>query len=139
MSVRKAQVWFDNAAGALTDFSSDINNCQPNIAREVLEDTGLNDTYQQNAAIGLISGSIAMSGWYRAGAGAATGIVKSLLGAATTSLSKTWQMKVGGHYLNAEVIADGVSIGPADGHGIITWACNLLTDGTVNSTSVALS
>ena len=135
MALRKSQFWFDNASGTLVDYSSDLNSVQITETKEVLDDTGLNDDYQQNANVGLRSGTIALSGYIRSGN---TGIVKALESALSTSVTKTWQWLRGGRYMNGEGVIDGITYGAADGKALIPFSCNILTDSTINKTSVAL-
>jgi hypothetical protein len=135
MALRKSTFFFDNSSGTLTDYSSDLNSVQLTESKEVLDDTGLNDDYQQNANVGLRSGTLALNGYIRSGN---TGILKALEAAIGTSVTKTWQWQRGGRYRNGEGIVDGITYGAADGRGLILFSCNIITDSTINNTSVAL-
>lgn len=131
---RKSQFWMDNTSGTLVEYTSELNSASLEQMREVLEDTGLNEDDVSRMG-GIRSAQLPINGYTSL---TDTGVVKALNAAIRTSVSKTFQYRIGSVYYNGEAFADGVKQGNADGKAIIPWSATLMVDGAVNKTSVAL-
>lgn len=135
MALRKSQFFLDNSAGALTDYSVDLNSVGVEMGAEVLDDTGLNETWISRFGGGIRDGQAPISGYVTA---LNTGILKSLIAGNGSSVSKTFQWKVGSRYLNGEVFISALKFGEADGKKLIPFSASLMVDGAINETGVAL-
>ncbi len=131
---RKAQFWLDNSSGTLVDYSTWCNSASLEQMREILEDTGLNED-DVSVMGGIRSAQLPINGYTPT---TDTGITKALDAAIRTSVTKTFQLKLGTVYYNGECLSDGVKLGNADGHQLIPFSTTLRVDGIVNKTSVAL-
>lgn len=133
--VRKAQFWLDNRTGALLEYTTEVNAVSLERMIEILEDTDINSNNVSRVQ-GIHSAQLPLNGYHPL---TNTGIVRNLNAAfPQTSVSKTWQLKVGAIYYNGEAFVDGLKIGNADGKQLVPWSCNLMVDDGINVTSVAL-
>ena len=132
----KIQFWLDNTTGALTDYSADINQASLRRAQAVLEDTGLNVNHR-SVLPGTHSWSVSLNGYYNDTS--VSGIGAALHGGVNaTSISKTFQMKVGADYYNGEVYISDFEVSGGMGRQVVTWSATLEGDDAANKTSVAL-
>lgn len=134
MALRKSQFYLDNTSGTLTEYSSEINGVSSELGRDILEDTSLNEDWESIQA-GIRRGQVPINGFVTQ---LNTGIMKALLAAQATSVTKTFQFKVGSRYINGEALVGDVKW-DADGKKLIPFSATLRVDGAVNETSVALS
>lgn len=131
---RKERFWLDNAAGTLTEYTSDLNQLDLEKAVDILENTHLNED-DRSIVSGIRSMSIPVNGYDN---DATTSIWHVINLAQGTSVSKTWQAKRGARYWNGECFPGGLKIS-GDGKKLATASSTLEVDGAVNSTTVALS
>jgi len=133
MALRKSQVWLDNTSGTLTEYTSEVNAVSAELGRDILDDTTLNEDWESIVA-GIRRGQFPINGFVTQ---LNTGVMKALLAAQATSVSKTFQMKVGSRYVNCETLIGDVKW-DADGKKLIPFSAMARVDGAVNETSVAL-
>lgn len=134
MALRKSQFYLDNTSGTLTDYSTEINSVSISQDRELLDDTGLNEDWMSRVG-GIRDGQVQINGFISQ---LNTGIAKALLAGIGTSVTKTFQWKVGTRYLNGEALIGAFTPGDVDGKKLAAFSATLAVDGAMNETSVAL-
>ena len=133
--VRKTQFWLDNGAGMLTEYTDQINSAALNRAVDILETTALNDDDRQVIS-GVRSFTVPLNGMYEDTSVAADSIAHVLEDAQGTSVSKTFQYKIGAHYRYGECFPAGVELS-SDGKEQVVWSATLEGSGGVTRTSVS--
>lgn len=131
---RKIQFWLDNTAGTLTEASADLNQVDLERTVDILENTGLNDDHKVKSS-GIMDTGIPLNGFYN---DATTSIWHWIDQAQATSVTKTWQIKVGARYWNGECLPGGLKIS-GDGQKKAMASSKLEVTAEPNSTSVALA
>lgn len=132
--VRKTQIWIEqNTTSTLTEYTAQVNSMSLERSVEILEDTTLNDN-DRSVLPGIRSARLPLNGFYDT---QSTSIVDNLTNMQGTSVSSTWQIKMGADYYYGECFAAGLTLGAADGKALLPWSTTLEVDGAVNKTSVS--
>lgn len=132
---RKTQFWLDNKSGTLTEYTSELNNVSgPEFKVEELENTHLNEDDKSFIA-GIREATVKLNGYF---GDATTDIYRIMQASLGSSVTKTFQKKVGSRYFNGEVIVSDLKE-DEDGKKLRMFSATLRVDGAVNATTVAIS
>jgi hypothetical protein len=131
---KDARFKIDDATGSLADITAYVNNLSIDGVQDNIEDTALSDGNQS-----FLPGVAGATGTMNGMVNTTTDAIFGALIGQRTSKTKTVElmMKTGALFLNGEAYPSGVTYGVGN-NALQTFSCNLVFDGALNQTSVAL-